>query len=198
MRNPSVRRSSVSHVHLPIRQLLLVVALITVLSCGSEDKNRPTRAGLKADPCAARERAPLPQEQELLERINAVRRTGADCGRTGLLGVAPPLLVATDLVCAARAQAEDMGARGFFSHVNPDGLDARARAARAGFAGQVGENLAWGQVTPEEVVDEWSKSPIHCKTMLWSAFSSVGIGYYRTAAGRTLWAAVFGTRTSAP
>jgi len=44
------------------------------------------------------------------------------------------LVLDDKLSAIARAHSRDMASRGFFGHVNPDGLDATARGKRAGFA----------------------------------------------------------------
>jgi uncharacterized protein YkwD len=57
---------------------------------------------------------------------------------------AEPLAVTRELSAAARAHSQDMDDRNFFSHTNPDGQSASARALEEGHgSGFVGENIGW-------------------------------------------------------
>jgi len=78
---------------------------------------------------------------------------------------------------AALAHAEDMAEREFFSHTCPDGTVPRDRAeeARARFE-RVGENIAAGQPTPEEVMRSWMASPGHRENILREEYTHVGVG----------------------
>ncbi|MCQ2515075.1 MAG: CAP domain-containing protein [Ruminococcus sp.] len=66
----------------------------------------------------------------------------------------------------------------FFSHTRPDGrawhsiLSDNKYSFRA-----AGENIAAGQVTPEEVVESWMNSPGHRANILNPKFSKLGVGY---------------------
>lgn len=102
---------------------------------------------------------PTPEEQLVLEMINRARadpwaegaRLGMDPGEglppeeAARLGKRPPLAFHAALLASARAHAQDMHTRGFFAHVNPEGLGPAERARRAGYAGfRMGENIAAG------------------------------------------------------
>jgi uncharacterized protein YkwD len=111
----------------------------------------------------------------------------------------PAVRVAAGLTAAASDHALDMVERGFFGHATPDGLDVadRARRHRYDFR-KVGENLAAGQSTPEEVVQGWSESPGHARVMFDRDFAEIGVGYLPgllVEPARSLghiWVAVFG------
>ena len=53
--------------------------------------------------------------------------------------------------------------------------------------GLVGENIAYGQSTPEEVVAAWMNSSSHRATILSTEYTAIGVGYYKTAAGTPFW-----------
>jgi Uncharacterized protein with SCP/PR1 domains len=53
--------------------------------------------------------------------------------------------------------------------------------------GLVGENLAYGQLSPEEVVEAWMGSPPHRATILNPTYTSIGIGFYQTSDGTPFW-----------
>src|SRR5688500_7195156 len=55
-----------------------------------------------------------------------------------------PLYISTNLTRAATWHAQDMGARNYFAHDNPDGLGPQARANACGYAYPAGENIAAG------------------------------------------------------
>lgn len=75
-----------------------------------------------------------------------------------------------------------MGEEGFFSHVSPDGGQFFERMCEAGYdpactgSALVGENIAAGQETGEEVFDSWRNSPGHNENMLERGFRVIGIG----------------------
>lgn len=90
----------------------------------------------------------------------------------------PPLELTEALDRAAQPYAEDMAARGFFSHVSPEGstfMD-RIRASGAKFRA-AGENIAMGPQTSEDVFRLWMNSPGHRANILSRDFRRVGVGY---------------------
>jgi uncharacterized protein YkwD len=132
-------------------------------------------------------------EQELREQVNEARRRGAACGEHERVE-AGPLTLSAELACAARAHAGAMAARGFFSHVDPEGRRSTERAARHGFHGLVAEDLAWGQGTSREVVDSWLQSPGHCRALMSTRHSSFGIGHAEGTRGKPFWVLLVGQR----
>jgi uncharacterized protein YkwD len=72
-----------------------------------------------------------------------------------------------------------------------DGLPSdRVRAA--GYDGAWGENVAVGQKTPQQVVDEWMASPTHQANILNPNFHLAGISYGTTSTGVAFWTNTFG------
>lgn len=55
----------------------------------------------------------------------------------------------------------------------------------------VGENVAWGQETEDEVVSSWMKSPMHRWNILGSSYRKVGFGVEKGPDGRNYWCTVF-------
>ena len=66
-----------------------------------------------------------------------------------------------------------------------------ARRARATTWRTVGENVATGQSTPEQVVAEWLDSPRHCANIMDADFTEMGVAVASNASG-VYWAQVFG------
>lgn len=120
-------------------------------------------------------------ECRVLEIVNEHRAAGADCpDGTGHHPPTGPLVMHQLLREAARLHSEDMGNRGFFDHVNPDGLDPFDRMAATGFQGPYpwGENIAAGYPTAEAAVAGWMSSETgHCANIMEPAYGVIGVGY---------------------
>jgi uncharacterized protein YkwD len=126
---------------------------------------------------------------EMLARVNALRSKAG----------APPLNLNQDLQQAAQAHAQDMLARGFFAHKSPSGTTVRERSRKAGYEWRaIGENIAEGQTSVEEVVTTWMGSPGHRKNILSRDFRELGIGLVagktRDGEYRVIWVQNFGRR----
>ena len=68
----------------------------------------------------------------------------------------PPLRSNDRLDQAAQRHAQDMLARHYFAHESPEGQTVRERARAAGYDWRaVGENIAEGQLSVDEVMDTW-------------------------------------------
>src|SRR5713226_4782392 len=66
----------------------------------------------------------------------------------------------------------------FLSHTGPDGSTFEHRINAAGYSDwtAIGENIAAGQQSPQQVVDDWMNSPGHRANILDPSFRDVGIG----------------------
>jgi uncharacterized protein YkwD len=77
----------------------------------------------------------------------------------------------------ALAHSEDMVARGYFDHTNPDGQSPFDRLNAAGiFFRLAGENIAAGHRTAEAVLDGWLNSPGHRANIENCGFTHHGLG----------------------
>jgi uncharacterized protein YkwD len=124
----------------------------------------------------------------VLDQVNAARRKAG----------APPLRANPLLDKAAQKHAEDMLARGYFAHESPGGGTVRERAKEAGYDWrEIGENIAEGQLTVDEVMDGWMKSPGHRRNILDPGFTELGTGVVaakgKDGEYRVLWVQSFGT-----
>lgn len=88
-------------------------------------------------------------------------------------------LVLNDALCAvAQQHCDDMAARGFFDHINPDGESPFDRMDNYGiWYMAAGENIAAGQRSPESVMESWMNSPGHRANILSSDYGEIGIAY---------------------
>ncbi len=140
--------------------------------------------------------APSPGEsasagERVLALVNAARAEKRRCGLKRFAAV-PPLASSAALQAAASAHADDMARRGVMDHAGSDGSTPASRATRAGYAWQmVGENVAAGQSTPEQVVAEWLGSARHCANIMSAEFTEMGVAVAADASG-VYWAQVFG------
>ncbi|MBC8075358.1 MAG: CAP domain-containing protein, partial [Chloroflexales bacterium] len=112
-----------------------------------------------------------PDEQAVLNAVNNERAKLPNC---------PALTVSPALQQAARIHSDDMAARDYFDHKDPDGVDGVARAKAAGYASKyVGENVAAGQASAQIVMYNsnfgWMNSESHRKNILNCAYSETGI-----------------------
>ena len=129
--------------------------------------------------------------ERVLALVNAARADRRRCGLKRFEAV-PPLAASRALQAAAAAHAEDMARRGVIDHAGGDGSTPAMRATRAGYAWRtVGENVATGQSTPEQVVAEWLDSPRHCANIMDADFTEMGVAVASNASG-VYWAQVFG------
>lgn len=104
-------------------------------------------------------------------------------------GVAP--LTANGLLTtAAGAHAADMAVNGFFSHTGSDGSSSADRATRAGYNwSSVGENIAMGATSAEQVMEMWMNSSGHRANILNGSFTEIGVAL--DSRGGSLWVQVF-------
>jgi uncharacterized protein YkwD len=117
---------------------------------------------------------------QVLELTNAVR------AEHGLA----PLTLDARASAAAYEHSWDMDLRDFFAHENPDGEDPVDRLARHGVVRPwVGENLARGFESPEEVVQGWLDSPTHRENLLYPGWTHVGIAVHTAPSGGPWWTA---------
>ncbi|HMI91360.1 MAG TPA: CAP domain-containing protein [Polyangiales bacterium] len=157
--------------------------------CGDGDKGGPYVGALDESEWSEDWEA---FEREVLERSNAARAKGGCCGDEGCFGASPALELEPKLERSARSHARDMGRAMYFNHVSEDGRSPFDRMREAGFRGcAMGENIAAGQPTPSSVMDDWLKSPGHCKNILEPSFEQLGVGYYELD-GQSVWVQNFG------
>jgi uncharacterized protein YkwD len=122
-------------------------------------------------------------KQEFLDYINTKRSQGCNCG-TKWFPPAPPLTWNINLQKAAYGHAKDMNDKKYFSHMGKDGRNMEDRIVLAGYifngykSFNVGENIAYGQQSIQQVMYEWFKSEGHCHNLMNPEFKEVGIVQY--------------------
>lgn len=97
-----------------------------------------------------------------------------------------------DLQVQAAAQVRAMECEQLFSHTRPDGTSfATALKEQNVSYRRAGENIAWGQRTPEQVVSGWMNSEGHRANIMNANFTKIGVGYYQNAKGTNYWCQLF-------
>ena len=106
-------------------------------------------------------------EKEVVRLINIERvKYGLD-----------PLIYDSDLCRIARKKSKDMRENNYFDHFSPTYGDPAKMLKDEGYwFSYCGENIAYGQKTPAEVVDAWMNSPPHRANILNKNFVFIGVG----------------------
>ena len=124
-------------------------------------------------------------QQQVLDLTNA-ERANAGC---------PALQLNQTLNVAADGHSEDMAARNYFSHNDPEGNGPGVRIDAAGYQGRGwGENIAAGYRSAAAVVEGWMNSDGHRRNILNCNFNELGVGYAEGGSYGVYWTQVFGTR----
>jgi RNA polymerase sigma factor (sigma-70 family) len=145
---------------------------------------RPTRSAASTPQTPQTPATPTDTVAQVVALVNK-ERAAAGCG---------PLTENPQLNQAAQGHSDDMAARDFFDHINPDGADPGQRTTAAGYTWSTyGENIAQGQQTPEAVMDSWMNSPGHRANILNCSFKDIGVGIH-TGSGGPWWTQNFGAQ----
>jgi uncharacterized protein YkwD len=102
-----------------------------------------------------------------------------------------PLTASTSLDGLAQDFSDEMAARGFFDHTDPDGKDPWDRAEARGITNLSAENIAQGQATAQDVMDAWMNSPDHRRNILDCSYTTLGVGVH-FGSGGPWWTQDFG------
>ena len=101
----------------------------------------------------------------------------------------PALTMSEDLNKAAQIRAKETVQS--FSHTRPNGSSFSSVLKENGISYRgAGENIAWGQRTPEAVVKAWMNSEGHRANILNKNFTAIGVGYYLNGS-TPYWAQLF-------
>ncbi|MCK9379474.1 MAG: CAP domain-containing protein [Sulfuritalea sp.] len=115
--------------------------------------------------------------QRVLELVNQARATRRTCGSQAF-NAARPLRWNDLLAEAALLHSEDMARFNYFSHGGRDGSTPLQRVEQAGYRYRVvGENIAGGQMKPEDAVAGWIRSPTHCANLMNPVFTEMGVAF---------------------
>lgn len=138
-------------------------------------------------------------QKDLLDRINAMRTAGADCGTSGVFAATDPVTWNDLLTQASDNHAIDMSAKNYFSHTSQDGKTLGDRVTAVGYPwSALGENIAAGQDSVKSAMDAWAGSAGHCANIMSPSFKEVGVACELAASTtntyKTYWVMDLGAR----
>lgn len=104
-------------------------------------------------------------------------------------GLAP---LSVDLKVQAAAQVRALEIEKSFSHTRPNGASFSTALREQNVTYRsAGENIAWGQRSPEDVVNAWMNSDGHRANILNANFTKIGVGYHQNTRGVNYWSQLF-------
>lgn len=121
-------------------------------------------------------------ENEVIRLVNVER------SKKGL----PALKANWQLSRCARYKSQDMIDKKYFAHQSPTyGSPYKMMESFGLKFSAAGENIAWGQKTPQEVMNTWMNSPGHRSNILGTSYDEIGVGVAKDAQGRIYWTQMF-------
>ncbi|MFB0618015.1 CAP domain-containing protein [Streptomyces sp. AGS-58] len=153
-------------------------------STPAEPGGTPSHTATKAPTPTA---APVTVSAEAAAAAEVLKLVNDERAKAGF----SPLSANSSLTSLAGVFSDDMAARGFFDHTDPDGRTPWDRAARAGITDLGGENIARGQADAAAVVRAWMDSPGHRANILNPDFKTLGVGVH-FGTGGPWWTQDFG------
>lgn len=122
------------------------------------------------------------QENEVIRLVNVQRVNN------GL----QPLTANWELCRVARYKSADMANKGYFSHTSPTyGSPFRMMEDFGLRFSAAGENIAYGQTTPAQVMNSWMNSPGHRSNILNGTYTQIGVGLAKNKNGVCYWTQMF-------
>lgn len=123
---------------------------------------------------------------ELSYAEQVVKLVNAERTKNGL----SPLTIDKSVESAALVRSKEIEKS--FSHTRPNGgsFSTALKEQGVSFMG-AGENIAWGQKSPEEVMQGWMNSEGHRANILNAKFTKIGVGYYQNSNGTNYWTQLF-------
>lgn len=103
-----------------------------------------------------------------------------------------PLYENWQLSRVARYKSQDMIDKRYFSHTSPTYGSPFTMIKNFGINYRTsGENIAYGQRTPSEVMNSWMNSTGHRQNILSPNYSQIGVGVAKNSAGQLYWTQMF-------
>lgn len=101
-----------------------------------------------------------------------------------------PLSIDTKLESAALVRTQEIQTN--FSHTRPNGTSCFTVFDEQSIEYHIcGENIAWGQRMPEEVVNAWMNSPGHRANIMNPRFTKIGVGNLKNNSNTQYWTQLF-------
>lgn len=139
----------------------------------------------KCSRCGETDSKSIPQlKDESAYASEVVRLVNSERAKRGL----SPLTARSDLNEYAQLRSTEIVSN--FAHTRPDGSSPLNYVMGLNGIHASGENIAYGQSSPEAVMDAWMNSPGHCANILSSNYTMIGVGCYEYN-GRLYWTQIF-------
>ena len=111
----------------------------------------------------------------MVKKVNEFRNEGCTCGGEKMSPV-KSIIWNKKLYSSAFSHADDMKRYKYFSHFSRSGQDVGERVDRFDYKWTViGENIAEGQKNFDEALEDWIKSPSHCKMIMDPNVTEMGV-----------------------
>ncbi len=131
--------------------------------------------------------------QEVLAEVNLARREARSCGDQ-TFEATHALTWDARLARAALKHSRQMAENGILSHAGPEGEQVESRVGMTNYEWRkLGENVAVGQSSPEQVVSAWLHSPGHCTNIMSPEFTDMGAAFEARPQTSSYWTQVFGS-----
>ena len=126
----------------------------------------------------------------LLQLVNSYRASGCNCGSEGYFPLTNPLTWNNIIELTAQDHSSDMFKKKFLDHKGSNGSTPGTRLNKRGYNWSTcGENIARGYSTEQAVIEDWIKSPTHCRNIMNPNFKEMGVSKVDK-----YWTQVFGTK----
>jgi len=147
------------------------------------------------------------EQKKILNNINKQRKKRVKCGEKGWFGPTHPLTWSNKLYTSALEHSLDLALSDTFAH---DGSGTQYDITGNGKASKfyeriirqyhnyyaVGENIAGGQTSLDEVITDWMESPEHCANIMSSQYTEIGVAIVENDESmyRIYWTQNFGSK----
>jgi uncharacterized protein YkwD len=168
-----------------VRVIVIAAIAATVLAAAAVPALRSTRAFGATASCTPGAGWPASNASLAAQVVALVNQHRASLGLAGLTSDAT-------LSDSAAWKAGHMANYGYFAHDDPAPPVARdpfTRMMDCGYSagGAMGENIAFGQTSPSDVMTAWINSPGHRANIENPSFRSIGVGAAADAGGTIYW-----------
>ncbi|MCK4442871.1 MAG: CAP domain-containing protein, partial [Sulfurovaceae bacterium] len=164
--------------------LLMISVMFLLIGCGEQSPSTTYNKSINVNSIEK------PLQRKILKAINQARSQARDChDGLGLIQPSQPLSLNDELYNSAYEHSNDLAQSNTFSHEG-SGTEYDITGYNKGRASLfyerieahgyvdykiVGENIAGGQKTIDEVMEAWLNSPDHCANIMNPRYKEVGI-----------------------
>lgn len=159
----------------------IIAGKCTLTAKSYNGKTATCTINVKADPSTQTNIPENPYQayaEEIVDLVNKERI------KNGLSKVS----LRNDITALANERAKEL--KTLYSHTRPDGTNITTKIINELIASSAAENIANGQTTPEQVMNDWMNSKVHRENILSPKYDGLGVGYYESN-GICYWVQLF-------